>query len=63
VNLNSGGSAGSGSGFGGAAAALPGELAAVAPPEEAAKLNIQALKVAEESHYAAVKTCPYAKEN
>ncbi|WP_158108287.1 type VI secretion system Vgr family protein [Vibrio furnissii] len=41
INLNSGGSAGSGSGYGGQAAELPGGVEAQAVPEELQQANIQ----------------------
>lgn len=61
VNLNSGGGAGSGSGVSAKSPTLPGGLEAMEPPEELSKISIQAIKVAEEYNYVAVKTCPYAE--
>jgi type VI secretion system secreted protein VgrG len=49
VNLNSGGSAGSGSGFGGAVAALPGELADVTQIAEAQVTKVTAQLVTTEA--------------
>ncbi|GHY28257.1 type VI secretion system secreted protein VgrG protein [Vibrio cholerae] len=60
VNLNSGGSAGSGSGFGGAMPALPGGLepaVTLAPPQT---ISYQALLQAEQANVPAVKVCPLA---
>ncbi|EKO3397673.1 type VI secretion system tip protein VgrG [Vibrio fluvialis] len=63
VNLNSGGSPGSGSGFSGQAATLPGNLDD-APPLDAPKtVSHQALLQAEEAHVPAVKPCPLAEGN
>ncbi|EOG9060531.1 type VI secretion system Vgr family protein [Vibrio fluvialis] len=63
VNLNSGGSPGSGSGFSGQAATLPGNLDD-APPLDAPKtVSYQALLQAEEANVPAVKTCPLAEGN
>ncbi|ENN6812332.1 type VI secretion system tip protein VgrG, partial [Vibrio fluvialis] len=63
VNLNSGGSPGSGSGFSGQAATLPGNLDD-APPLDAPKtVSYQALLQAEEAHVPAVKPCPLAEGN
>ncbi|KQH86089.1 type IV secretion protein Rhs [Vibrio furnissii] len=60
VNLNSGGSPGSGSGFSGQAATLPGNLDD-APPLDAPKtVSYQALLQAEEANVPAVKPCPLA---
>ncbi|TDK72109.1 type VI secretion system tip protein TssI/VgrG, partial [Vibrio cholerae] len=62
VNLNSGGSAGSGSGFGGAMPALPGGLepaVALAPPQT---ISYQALLQAEQANVPAVKVCPLAAQ-
>ncbi len=63
VNLNSGGSAGSGSGFGGAMPALPGGLepaVTLAPPQT---ISYQALLQAEQANVPAVKVCPLAGAN
>ncbi|WP_412498270.1 type VI secretion system Vgr family protein [Vibrio furnissii] len=61
VNLNSGGSPGSGSGFSGQAATLPGNLDD-APPLDAPKtVSYQALLQAEEANVPAVKPCPLAE--
>ncbi|USP06512.1 type VI secretion system tip protein VgrG [Vibrio sp. LQ2] len=63
VNLNSGGSPGSGSGFSGQAATLPGNLDD-APPLDAPKtVSYQALLQAEEANVPAVKPCPLAEGN
>ncbi|TOY93644.1 type VI secretion system Vgr family protein, partial [Vibrio fluvialis] len=63
VNLNSGGSPGSGSGFSGQAATLPGNLND-APPLDAPKtVSYQALLQAEEANVPAVKPCPLAEGN
>ncbi|ELF6479779.1 type VI secretion system tip protein VgrG [Vibrio fluvialis] len=63
VNLNSGGSPGSGSGFIGQAATLPGNLDD-APPLDAPKtVSYQALLQAEEANVPAVKPCPLAEGN
>ncbi|ELI1839349.1 type VI secretion system tip protein VgrG [Vibrio fluvialis] len=63
VNLNSGGSPGSGSGFSGQAATLPGNLDD-APPLDAPKtVSHQALLQAEEANVPAVKPCPLAEGN
>ncbi|MBY7950937.1 type VI secretion system tip protein VgrG [Vibrio fluvialis] len=63
VNLNSGGSPGSGSGFSGQAATLPGNLDD-APPLDAPKtVSYQALLQAEEANVLAVKPCPLAEGN
>ncbi|WP_417870079.1 type VI secretion system Vgr family protein, partial [Vibrio furnissii] len=63
VNLNSGGSPGSGSGFSGQAATLPGNLDD-APPLDAPKtVSYQALLQAEEANVPAVKPCPLAESN
>ncbi|EOB2574161.1 type VI secretion system Vgr family protein [Vibrio fluvialis] len=63
VNLNSGGSPGSGSGFSGQAATLPGNLDD-APPLGAPKtVSYQALLQAEEANVPAVKPCPLAEGN
>ncbi|WP_158107340.1 type VI secretion system Vgr family protein [Vibrio furnissii] len=63
VNLNSGGSPGSGSGFNGQAATLPGNLDD-APPLDAPKtVSYQALLQAEEANVPAVKPCPLAEGN
>ncbi|ELH0896910.1 type VI secretion system tip protein VgrG [Vibrio fluvialis] len=63
VNLNSGGSRGSGSGFSGQAATLPGNLDD-APPLDAPKtVSYQALLQAEEANVPAVKPCPLAEGN
>jgi type VI secretion system secreted protein VgrG len=63
VNLNSGGSPGSGSGFTGQAATLPGNLDD-APPLDAPKtVSYQALLQAEEANVPAVKPCPLAEGN
>ncbi|MDC0610749.1 type VI secretion system tip protein VgrG [Vibrio sp.] len=61
VNLNSGGSPGSGSGVSVKSPTLPGGLEAMDPPDEINKISVQAMKVAEEYNYVAVKTCPYAE--
>lgn len=63
VNINSGGSAGSGSGVSVKAPKLPGALEDPEAPEEITVLDIQAVKVAEEYNYVAVKPCPYAEES
>ncbi|WP_336936347.1 type VI secretion system Vgr family protein, partial [Vibrio cholerae] len=63
VNLNSGGSPGSGSGFGGAMPALPGGLepaVTLAPPQT---ISYQALLQAEQANVPAVKVCPLAGAN
>ncbi|WP_044367724.1 type VI secretion system Vgr family protein, partial [Vibrio fluvialis] len=61
VNLNSGGSPGSGSGFSGQAATIPGNLDD-APPLDAPKtVSYQALLQAEEANVPAVKPCPLAE--
>ncbi|ENQ4672501.1 type VI secretion system tip protein VgrG, partial [Vibrio cholerae] len=63
INLNSGGSAGSGSGFGGAMPALPGGLepaVTLAPPQT---ISYQALLQAEQANVPAVKVCPLAGAN
>ncbi|EKO3432960.1 type VI secretion system tip protein VgrG [Vibrio fluvialis] len=63
VHLNSGGSPGSGSGFSGQAATLPGNLDD-APPLDAPKtVSYQALLQAEEANVPAVKPCPLAEGN
>ncbi|EKO3905647.1 type VI secretion system tip protein VgrG [Vibrio fluvialis] len=63
VNLNSGGSPGSGIGFSGQAATLPGNLDD-APPLDAPKtVSYQALLQAEEANVPAVKPCPLAEGN
>uniref|UniRef100_UPI0018F1AB1D type VI secretion system Vgr family protein n=1 Tax=Vibrio sp. bablab_jr001 TaxID=2755067 RepID=UPI0018F1AB1D len=63
VNLNSGGSPGSGSGFSGQAATLPGNLDD-APPLDAPKtVSYQALLQAEKANVPAVKPCPLAEGN
>ncbi|MFV0486289.1 MAG: type VI secretion system Vgr family protein [Vibrio fluvialis] len=63
VNLNSGGSPGSGSAFSGQAATLPGNLDD-APPLDAPKtVSYQALLQAEEANVPAVKPCPLAEGN
>ncbi|MBY7831217.1 type VI secretion system tip protein VgrG, partial [Vibrio fluvialis] len=63
VNLNSGGSPGSGSGFSGQAATLPDNLDD-APPLDAPKtVSYQALLQAEEANVPAVKPCPLAEGN
>ncbi|MBL4294153.1 type VI secretion system tip protein VgrG [Vibrio fluvialis] len=63
VNLNSGGSPGSGSGFRGQAATLPGNLDD-APPLDAPKtVSYQALLQAEKANVPAVKPCPLAEGN
>ncbi|EOC1765345.1 type VI secretion system Vgr family protein [Vibrio fluvialis] len=63
VNLNSGGSPGSGSGFSGQAATLPDNLDD-APPLDAPKtVSYQALLRAEEANVPAVKPCPLAEGN
>ncbi|EMA2479113.1 type VI secretion system tip protein VgrG [Vibrio fluvialis] len=63
VNLNSGGSPGSGSGFSGQAATLPGNLDD-APLLDAPKtVSYQALLQAEEANVPAVKPCPLAEGN
>ncbi|WP_441257579.1 type VI secretion system Vgr family protein [Vibrio sp. Vf1514] len=63
VNLNSGGSPGSGSGFSGQAATLPGNLDD-APPLDAPKtVSYEALLQAEEANVPAVKPCPLAEGN
>ncbi|EEX41698.1 type VI secretion system Vgr family protein [Vibrio furnissii] len=63
VNLNSGGSPGSGSGFSGQAATLPGNLDD-APPLDAPKtVSYQALLQAEEANVPAVKPCTLAESN
>ncbi|MFM2487015.1 type VI secretion protein VgrG, partial [Celerinatantimonas yamalensis] len=58
INLNSGGSAGSGSGYAGKIARLPGE---VEPPVELAKaktVDYQSFLTAEKAHLIGVKMCP-----
>ncbi|MBC3618521.1 type VI secretion system tip protein VgrG, partial [Vibrio metschnikovii] len=63
VNLNSGGSPSSGSGFSGEIPALPGGLepsVTLAPPQT---ISYQALLKAEEANVAAVKVCPLAGAN
>ncbi|MBL4238251.1 type VI secretion system Vgr family protein [Vibrio fluvialis] len=63
VNLNSGGSPGSGSGFRGQAATLPGNLDD-APPLDAPKtVSYQALLQAEKANVPAVKPCPLTEGN
>ncbi|NIY94564.1 hypothetical protein HCZ28_20050, partial [Vibrio diazotrophicus] len=58
IKLNSGGSAGNGSGFGGQMAQLPNGVAYVEPPTQTATVSYQALLKAENEHIAAVKSCP-----
>ncbi len=58
INLNSGGSAGSGSGFSGQMAQLPNGVVSVEPPTPTSKVSYQALLKAEHEHIATVKTCP-----
>lgn len=58
INLNSGGSAGSGSGFGGQMAQLPDGVASLEPLVQTSTVSYQALLKAENEHIAAVKTCP-----
>ncbi|EOV1170554.1 type VI secretion system Vgr family protein [Vibrio fluvialis] len=63
VNLNSGGSPGSGSGFSGQAATLPGNLDDAPPLDAPKSVSYQALLQAEEANVPAVKPCPLAEGN
>ncbi|OQQ05008.1 type VI secretion protein VgrG [Vibrio anguillarum] len=58
VNLNSGGSAGSGSGFSGDLPLLPGELELQKSPAPPQTILYQALLQAEEARIPAVRVCP-----
>ncbi len=59
INLNSGGSAGTGSGFKGAQAELPNKVEGAEPPPDTQPFSIsrQLLQKAESEHVPAVKTC------
>ncbi|MDE1339323.1 type VI secretion system Vgr family protein, partial [Vibrio aestuarianus] len=60
VNLNSGGSAGNGSGFSGDLPLLPGELELQKSPAPPQTISYQALLRSEEARMPAVKVCPLA---
>ncbi|PSU87346.1 type VI secretion system tip protein VgrG, partial [Photobacterium kishitanii] len=63
INLNSGGSAGSGSGYAGVSPLLPGSVEKAVPLIIPQTISIAAFRKAEKANVPMVKTCPLAEKN